>query len=63
MLYCKYMSNCLYTDYIQRHTTTEALLNWIEIRRVWWQEKENLTAALNNFSKGACLVNRTVVEN
>lgn len=44
-------------------TTTEALLDWIEIRRVWWQEKKNLTTALNYFSKGVGLVNRAVVKN
>jgi hypothetical protein len=46
-----------------RRTTTEALLNWIEVWRVWWQEDEDATEALNDFSKGICFMNHAVVEN
>ena len=46
-----------------RHTTAEALLNWIEVRRVWQQEEKNTTTTLNYLSKCTCLVDRTVVEN
>jgi hypothetical protein len=38
-------------------------LSSIEIQGVQWQEKENVATALNYFSKGVGLVNRTVVEN
>jgi len=46
-----------------RHTTAETLLDWIEIGRVWGQEEEDATKALNDFSKGPCFVDRAVVEN
>ena len=47
---------------IERHTIAEALFNWIEIWRVWWQEKKDTTETLNNFSKRMCLVDCTVVK-
>ena len=46
-----------------RHITAEALLNWIEVQRVWWQEEKNTTATLNYLSKCTRLVDCTVVEN
>ena len=46
-----------------RHTTEEALFNWVEVWGVWWQEKEDATEALNDFSKHTHLVNRAVIEN
>ena len=47
---------------IERHTVAEALFDWIEIRRVQWQEKKDATKTLNNFSKRMCLVDCTVVK-
>jgi len=47
---------------IERHTTAEALFDWIEIQRVWWQEKKDATETLNNFSKRTYLVDCTVVK-
>ena len=44
-------------------TATEALLNWIEIGRVWWQEKEDTTKALNDFLEGPHFMNHAVVKN
>ncbi len=45
-----------------RRTTTETLLNRVEIRGVQWQENDDATKTLDDFSKGLCLVNRAVVK-
>ncbi len=45
-----------------RHTTTETLLNWVEIQGVWQQENDDATKTLDDFSKGLCLVNCAVVK-
>ncbi len=45
-----------------RRTTTETLLNWVEIRGVRWQENDDATKTLDDFLKGLCLVNRAVVK-
>src|SRR6266849_6398911 len=57
----KKLSNHLCTVFLQ-DITAEAFLNWIEVWRVWWQDKKNTTKALNDFSKCMHLVNRTVVK-
>ena len=62
VFYCKDIGNHPHTS-IQRHTATEAFLDWIEIRRVRRQKTKNVAASLNYFLEGTRLVNCTVVEN